>query len=116
MARNSEGEGVVSDKAYWRQLDWGSIAGDKNAKTIVEDRKRAGDTLALVVTAAFFAMVLCGGWYARDGSRVALALEIVLAAFCAAGWARKDVYQLHTYVLIAEQRARNIEGAVEAKD
>ena len=60
------------------------------------------------------ALVGLGIWYALTGARAALALEIGVAAVCAAGWARKEQYSTHTFVMVAEQRARNIEARVEA--
>ena len=65
--------------------------------------------MTLSVAVFFLVLLALGVWYALTGSRIALASEIAAAAIFAAEWVRKSQFETHTVVMIAEQRARNIE-------
>ena len=89
--------------------EWGAVRGDDDARSITRDRRDALTTLTLKLAVSFLVLVALGVWYALTGSRIALASEIAVAAICAAGWVLRSQFETHTFVMIAEQRARNIE-------
>ena len=92
---------------------WGNVDGDRNAEGIIADRLRARSSLTATIALFFAALVATAVWYALTGSRAALAIEIILAAICAGGWSKASTFETHTLVMIAETRARLIEGEVQ---
>jgi len=89
--------------------EWSTVRGDDDANSIARDRRDALANLTLSVAVFFLVLLALGVWYSLTGSRIALASEIAVAAIFAAGWVRRSQFETHTFVMIAEQRARNIE-------
>ena len=93
---------------------WGSVQGDGDAKLIVSGRSRELSTLAITVSVFFLILLGVAVWYAITGSHAALAVEVVVAAICAAGWVRKELFVTHSYVMVAERRIQLVEQQIQA--
>lgn len=93
---------------------WGSVDGDGNADAIIADRRegRKGATISVLFNAALLAS--CALWYAMSESSLALAIEIIAAAWLASSGVQRALYQAHTLIMITERRAQLIEQQMQA--
>lgn len=94
--------------------EWGTIQGDEEAKSIMQNAKKEGSAYSRVVAVFFFVLIGLAVWYGYTGNRGVLAAEIIVAAICAAAWTRVPDRDTHAWVLVVEQRVRMIEVSVGA--
>lgn len=88
---------------------WGSVNGDVNADVILRDRRAGRRNLTFDGLTNFALVAGFAIWYGITGNSVALALEIIAAAWLVVSGVRRDAYQTYTMLLIAERRVQIVE-------
>ena len=93
--------------------EWGSVNGDSSADGIIRDRRRDKTTLAWTNIVCGLPFIPCLIWYALTGSKVALALIFFELAGIVHAAVENGIFQTHTFTMIAESRARELELQVQ---
>ena len=94
--------------------EWGSVDGDHNADAIISDRRSGLKGLSFGVFWNFGLVALFGVWYAWSETPLALVLVILSVGWLVGTGVAREVYRMHTMLMIAERRTQLIEQKLQA--
>lgn len=92
--------------------NWGAVDGDGSADGIIANRREAKRYLnfqTLFNAGIFFA---CAFWYGSTENSAALAMLIVTSTWLVGIGVKREIYQTHTMLMIAERRAQLLEQKI----
>lgn len=93
---------------------WGSVDGDFNADAIISDRQSGMKALTFGAMWNFSLVAIFGAWYALTETPLALVLVVLAVGWLVGVGVARQVYGMHTMLMIAERRTQIIEQKLQS--